>query len=162
MPIVPRQRRHSSPIHAAAAPVAMKPVTIAGDAIKPSDMEKPEIELARPRNRWSARLLSNEPMVGEKKVSPRPKRAVKARTQATLAAGGVGSADSPKTAQDAAQITATGVIATLRRSRRKSRSTSSCVATINAVLMVTESATTRTETCATTVENAGRPESNAG
>ena len=90
MPIVPKQRRHSSTIHTAAAPAAMKPVTMAGDAMKPNDMEKPVIEFARPRIRSSARLLSREPMVGEKKVSPRPNRAVKARTQATLAAGSVG------------------------------------------------------------------------
>src|SRR5258708_39387591 len=97
MPMVPTQRRHSSTIHIAAVPDAMKPVTMAGDAMNPSEKEKPAIEFARPRIRSSARLLSREPMVGEKKVSPRPNRALKARTHATLAAGTVGMAERPHT-----------------------------------------------------------------
>ena len=35
MPMVPTQRMHSSTIHTAAASVAMKPVMMAGDAMKP-------------------------------------------------------------------------------------------------------------------------------
>lgn len=80
MPVVPTQRMHSSTIHTAGASVAMKPVMMAGDAMKPSDMEKPEIEFAQPRILSSARLVSKEPIVGEKTVSPTPNRAVKART----------------------------------------------------------------------------------
>ena len=100
--MVPTQKRHSSTIHIAAAPAAMKPVTMAGEAMKPSEKAKPEIEFARPRILSSARLLSRGPRVGAKKISPNPNRALKASTPATRAAGTLGSADSPNRAQAAA------------------------------------------------------------
>src|SRR5258708_14502187 len=129
MPMVPTQRRHSSTIHIAAVPDAMKPVTMAGDAMNPSEKEKPVIEFARPRIRSSARLLSREPMVGEKKVSPRPNRALKARTHATLAAGRGGGAASPNTAQEAAPITPINATATLLRRPPAGRNTRRSAAT---------------------------------
>src|SRR5439155_26519218 len=102
MPMVPTQKRYSSTIHIAAAPAAMKHDTMAGEAMKPSEKAKPEIEFARPRILSSARLLSRGPKVGAKKISPNPNRALKARTPATRASGTLGSADSPNRAQDAA------------------------------------------------------------
>src|SRR5260221_8188157 len=82
--------------------------------------------------------------------------------QVTRLASGIGSAASPKTAHDTAQIRPTSARAWLRRSRRTSRSTSSCVATIKAVLTVSDNATMCADMWASTVEQAGRPESNAG
>src|SRR5207237_8486616 len=102
VPMVPTQKRHTSTIHIAAAPAAMKPVTMAGEAMKPSEKAKPEIEFARPRILSSERLLSRGPRGGAKKTSPNPNKALKARTPATRDVVTRGSADRPHTAEEAA------------------------------------------------------------
>ena len=151
MATVPRQPTHSSEIQTVAAPAAIRPVAIAGEMMNASDWAKAESELARPRTRSSARVLRRGPRVGATKVSPSPNTAVNVNTQATRLAGGIGSAASPNTTQDAAQIRPTSARARLRRSRRTNRSTISCVATMKAVLTVTDSATMCADMCASTV-----------
>jgi hypothetical protein len=55
MATVPRQPTHISEIQTVAAPAAIRPVAIAGEAMNDSDWAKAESELARPRTRSAAR-----------------------------------------------------------------------------------------------------------
>src|SRR6266567_6103395 len=76
MVTVPRQPTHSSEIQTAAAPAAIRPVAIAGETVNASDWATAESELARPRTRSSARVLTSGARVGATKVSPSPNSAL--------------------------------------------------------------------------------------
>src|SRR5262245_55613306 len=138
---VPIQPTQSKPIHTAATPAAIMPVQIAGDATNAIEYAIVARALARPLTRSLARLLTSGEVVGAIKVSPTANRPLNTSTAPIRSPAETGSADRPKTAQDAAQIRPMTDSARLRRSRLTRRSTNSWKATMTAVLSEIDSAT---------------------
>jgi hypothetical protein len=115
-----------------------------------SDWPNPAIELARPRTPSAARLLTSGPMVAPGPFPP-ARTAVKPNTHAIRPAAVIGRAAGPSTAHETAKIKPVTASARLRRTRRTTLSTMSCVATMIAVLTVRDSATMCADTCPSTV-----------
>jgi ribosomal protein L44E len=124
---------------------------MAGQMMNARDMEKAVSELARPRTRSSLSRLTSGFIVGDITVSPSPKSAVKPNTKAIRAVAGTGRPARPNTAHETAKISPVTASALLRRARRTRRSTNSWASTMRAVLTVSDKATTRADTCPSTV-----------